>query len=79
MEEGESLTVSSHLLISESVHLEGSRNVSLAVLARGKGFGGRRRHARETIPPVGSFSAGKISPPHILHAAAAVTIPAKPL
>lgn len=30
------------------------------------------------VPPVGSFSAGNISEPHIVHAATAVTMPAKP-
>lgn len=32
----------------------------------------------DNILPVGSDSAGKISPPHMDNAAAAVTIPAKP-
>ena len=31
------------------------------------------------LPPVGSFSAGNISPDQILHAATAVTMPAKPV
>jgi len=33
---------------------------------------------RSASPPVGSLSAGNTSPPHILHSAEAVTIPAKP-
>lgn len=31
------------------------------------------------LPPVGSFSAGNMSPDQILHAATAVTMPAKPI
>jgi hypothetical protein len=30
------------------------------------------------VPPVGSFSAGNISPDHMFHSEAAVTRPAKP-
>lgn len=33
---------------------------------------------RSCLPPVGSFSAGNMSPDQILHAATAVTMPAKP-
>lgn len=35
MNEGDLLTVSSHLLISESVHFEGSRNLSFVVVIEG--------------------------------------------
>ena len=46
----------------------------------GKKEGGKQPKKKPTnSPPAGSFSAGNIScPPHILHAATAVTMPAKP-
>jgi hypothetical protein len=72
------LTASSHLLSSATVQSSGSKNASVEFAVKLQ----LKQSCELYILPVGScnfvFSAGKISPPHMLHAAAAVMIPAKP-
>ncbi len=64
------LTASSHRLNSDKVQNSGS------IL---KPVSGGITTQISALPPLGSLSAGKISPPHIFHSAEAVTMPAKPV